>query len=312
MLAMMQETHTGPESIVRAFQAEVGPMPPGSPEEMPKLIPSWLTCGTRERLFFYEGGNPLGTDCLFIHGLGGWAESWMPVLAPFRGFRWLIPDLPGFGRSSAPSAFDSDAYIHALLRLLDASGVERTVVVANSLGGGLALKLALEHPERVSHLILATAAGILPDLPLALRLARLPGVGELALSHIPLIFRARWQAQVGKACRMGRSFLERLLEFSIAHDTRRTWLGLVRGMVGPKGIRETVTARLHRLKQPTLLFWGDADPVLPYSHAIFAQSQVQDLQLVTVKGGGHYPHWEAPEVFNTMTTRFLVRHGLSV
>ena len=98
----------------------------------------------------------------------------------------------------------------------------------------------------------------------------------------------------------------------MAYDTRRAWLGLVRTMVGPEGLKETVTERLPALVQPTLLFWGDADPVLPFSHAKFAQRTVRDLQLVTVQGCGHYPHWEAPEVFNAMTSRFLARHGLPV
>lgn len=312
MLAMIQDYTPGSETLVRAFQADAGPQPPGSPVEVPRLSPTWLMCGTRERMFFYEGGNPLGPDCLFIHGLGGWAESWMPVLAPFRGFRWLIPDLPGFGRSSSPSAYTPDAYLESLIRLMDATGVSRTVVVANSLGGGLALKLALTHPERVSHLILSTAAGILPELPLAFRLARLPGLGELALSHFAPIFRARWRAQVADRALLSSGFLDRLQEFSVAYDTRRAWLGLVRTLVGLDGLRETVTDQLHTLAPPTLLFWGDSDPVLPFSHAKFAQQVVRDLQLVTVEGCGHYPHWEAPEVFCSMTARFLARHGLPV
>src|ERR671936_197276 len=110
--------------------------------------------GCRLRCLLAGGGEPL----LLVHGLGGAAANWLalaPLLLPGRAM--LVPDLPGHGGSEAlPAAQSLNAYADRLALLLD----RPAAVVGHSLGGAIALRLAIRRPELVSALVLAGAAGI--------------------------------------------------------------------------------------------------------------------------------------------------------
>lgn len=288
-----------------------GPHPPGTPAVVPELERWYLEEASGERLFFYRGGNPEGPPALFIHGIGGWAENWLPNLSAFEGLRWLIPDLPGFGRSSPPSKLTFRSLIDALLRLLDTSRIEKALLVGNSLGGGMALRMALDHPDRFTHLVLSTAAGVRREISPIFKLGLLPGIGEAALGNATPIFGPRWSLQFGNAGVLSASFMSSLREFSIRYDCRTTYLGVLREGTNARGLRYVVTDELPRLFQPTLLAWGTRDRVLSYDHAQYAANHAPNLELVTFEGAGHYPHWEQPERFNHQVRQALQRWGVA-
>lgn len=287
-----------------------GPRPPGTPKALPPLDPWWYERNNEERIFLLRAGNPQGAPVLFIHGIGGWAENWLPTLPVFRNFRCIIPDIPGFGRSSALPEVTHQKLIESLLRLLDAEGIERTMLVGNSLGGGLALRMALDYPDRFSHLVLATAAGIQKDIAFAFKLGLLPGIGEVALGHMRRIFELRWRIQFGNKALVTPDFLEELSRFSLEFDCRPTYLGLLRRSTGLLGLKDVVTDELSDLRQPTLLTWGTKDSVLPVAHGHFAAKRVPNIHFELFEGAGHYPHWEQPDRFNALVASQLQRWGL--
>jgi pimeloyl-ACP methyl ester carboxylesterase len=114
--------------------------------------------GVRIRSFAGGDGPPL----LLVHGLGGAASNWIELLpALVRRHRVVVPDLPGHGGSSPlPAAPTLSPFADVLAALISHEGIAPAAVVGHSLGGLVALRLALRHPDAVTGLVLAAAAGI--------------------------------------------------------------------------------------------------------------------------------------------------------
>src|SRR5918997_1990308 len=131
---------------------------------------------------YLTGGE--GSPLVLLHALGESALDWRWVLPTLsRTHRVYAVDLPGFGYSSKPSAEYSSAFFARFVgAYLDALGLERAAMVGNSLGGLVALRLALFEPARVSALGLVASAGLGRAVTYALRLPTLPGYGEAAIA----------------------------------------------------------------------------------------------------------------------------------
>ena len=131
--------------------------------------------------YFIDQGR--GPNLLLLHGLGASSFSWRHNLGPLaRHFRVLAPDLPPHGRSPAP--LDGDytvaGQIRGILEFLDRRGIEQAALAGNSLGGGLALLLARDYPERFPALVLLAPAVALTRVPYIFYPLRLPRLGRLA------------------------------------------------------------------------------------------------------------------------------------
>jgi len=118
-------------------------------------LPSGLT------LHYHEAGDPSLDTVLLLHGGGPGASAWSnfgrTMSALSDRFHVLAVDQPGFGRSSKPSEFDKQFFTYsadALAALLDQLGIARAHFVGNSLGGGTAVRLALNHPDKAGRLVL--------------------------------------------------------------------------------------------------------------------------------------------------------------
>ncbi len=121
-----------------------------------------------------------GPDLVLLHGLGASSFSWRSNRGPLsRHFRVITPDLPGHGRSPAPLDGDyrAEALVRGVVDFLDWHGLDTVALGGNSLGGGLSLVLAREHPARVSALALLAPAAALTRIPYAFWPLRLPVLG---------------------------------------------------------------------------------------------------------------------------------------
>ena len=254
-----------------------------------------------------------GPPLVLLHGVGTSALEWnraMPALA--RGRSVYAPDL------LQPERRDHAGYSPASLadfvaEFMDAVGIERASVVGNSLGGLVALRLALSRPDRVDTLGLVDSAGLGREVTPALSSATLPGLGEAA---------SYWaKTPVGA---VQRSLLRAPLLFAIPSSTPPEWLaeqcrlGLLNGFmettlaalrahVSPVGQREgeILLDELPRLEIPTLVVWGGSDRVVPLRHAYDAVSRLKHGRLEILPGCGHLPHAECPECFAEVLTGFL-------
>ncbi len=128
----------------------------------PELAHTIAAAGLRTNCHDVGQGDPV----LLIHGSGPGVSAWanwrlvMPALAQQR--RVIAPDMAGFGYSERPAgfAYGLDAWVRQAVGLLDALGIARADLVGNSFGGGLALALAIRHPERVRRLVLMGSVGV--------------------------------------------------------------------------------------------------------------------------------------------------------
>jgi haloalkane dehalogenase len=99
-----------------------------------------------------------GPPVLFLHGEPTWSFLWRKVIPPVRdaGYRCIAPDLPGFGRSDKPMEiewYSYDRHTEAVARLLEDLDVREATVVVHDWGGPLGLRLAVEHPDRISRIV---------------------------------------------------------------------------------------------------------------------------------------------------------------
>lgn len=232
-----------------------------------------------ERIAWGEVGS--GPPILLLHSLGGGGAMWDEVVAFLApAFRCITLDAPGHGRSDlGPEAFSISRYAGAALAVLDAAGVERATAVGCSMGGHAAQHLALQHPDRVSRLVLAnTSAGGTPPAVAATRLAATradhaaKGDAEFALAYVRS--RLRPDAAPGLADRyagwvvptLPRAYFEALADIT----------------------RQDFRERLPALRTPTLVVGGTADTSTPPETARMLAGLIPGARLAVLDGAGHF------------------------
>jgi pimeloyl-ACP methyl ester carboxylesterase len=254
-----------------------------------------------------------GPPLVLLHALGESAFDWrwvLPALARTR--RVYALDLPGFGYSAKPYAEYSPAFFARFVgAYLDALELESPVVVGNSLGGLVALRLALSNPARVSALGLVASAGLGREVTHALRLPTLPGYGEAAIawgktplgafqrawSRVPLLF--------GHPERVPGEWLTEQTRIAQLPGFMEAAMTALRAQVNLGGQREVLIDQLPHLQIPTLVIWGEHDRVFPYSQGQKAVSRLRRGSFELIPGCGHLPHVEQPERFAAILSRFL-------
>lgn len=238
---------------------------------------------------------------LLIHGMAGSSDTWrhvMPTLA--KDHLVLAPDLPGHGASSKHAGdYSLGAYANTLRDLLIGLDVERVTVVGTSLGGGVAMQLAYQHPELCERLVLMSSGGLGREVSPLLRLLSLPG-SELVLKvAVPSFVRDRgntvrhWLGSKGvhshKMDEMWRAYA------SLGDDaTRQAFLRTLRSVIDTGGQSVNAEDRLYLTDTvPTMIIWGDEDPIIPVSHAERARAAMPNCRVEILPGVGHFAQVEA-------------------
>jgi pimeloyl-ACP methyl ester carboxylesterase len=255
-----------------------------------------------------------GPAIVLVHGVTGCADQWHPVM-PLLAERFTVvaPDLLGHGRSAKPRGdYSLGAYASGIRDLLVALGHSRVTVVGHSLGGGIAMQLAYQFPERCERLVLVSSGGLGREVHPLLRAATLPG-SELVL---PLIAHDRIRA-AGTAVaaglrrlglRAGPDLAEMARGFgSLAHpDARHAFLHTLRAVIEPGGQRVSAADRLYLASEmPTLIVWGRRDPMIPVRHAGIAQRGMPGSRLEVFDDAGHFPQLDEPLRFARVLADFI-------
>jgi Predicted hydrolases or acyltransferases (alpha/beta hydrolase superfamily) len=274
------------------------------------------------RIHHTYGGR--GSPVLFIHGLGssGYIEWRFNLEAASDQHRVYAPDLPGFGRSEKPRARYGVPYFTRFIeRYMQARALRSAAVVGASLGGRIALELALENPRRVSKLVLVNTLGFgRPKVHVSYGLVTIPRLGEAvmnvardALHWAPSeMIRSVAGRLTGASHDLKRTmddaYLDNLRELYAAEGYHDAYLATVRSLVAPKALfggHHDVTKRLNELKVPVQLIWGADDPLFPVAHAARAHALIPNSKLSILEGAGHTPQAERPEEFNRVLRKFL-------
>lgn len=252
------------------------------------------------RAFVHTGSGPA---LLLIHGIGDSAESWhdlIPSLA--RNHTVIAPDLLGHGDSDKPRAdYSIAAYANAMRDLLSVLDVERVTVIGHSLGGGVAMQLAYQFPDRCERLVLISTGGVSHEVHPLLRLTSAPNADFV----LPLLG-APGARLLGK----GALAVLEALDTDLGHDaeplgrvfdalrdaaSRRAFVRTLRAVVDWRGQAITMLDRCYLTRgMPTLLVWGARDAVIPVHHAHKAHAAMPGSRLEIFSDAGHFPHQHEP------------------
>lgn len=270
----------------------------------------FVNVGTRQLWLTEQGSGP---PVLMLHG-GGPGASGMSnysrnVDALAHHFRVLVPDMPGYGRSSKDiNAMDPFGDIASTMSaMLDALDIPSAHVIGNSLGGAVALRLALEQPDKVDRLVLMGPGGIgmaqgKPTPGLLRLLTYYSGEGPTyeKLSEFiknDLVFDAS-------------SISEDMLHerFQSSTDPAVVANPPLRMPQDPEAFKRLdflLDPRLPGFDHPTLILWGQEDRVNPSAAGPALQAKMPAADLYLFSRTGHWVQWERADEFNATVTAFL-------
>lgn len=250
---------------------------------------------------------------LLIHGMAGSSATWREVATVLaQRFTVVAPDLPGHGESDKPRQdYSLGAHANALRDLLVAIGVDRATVVGHSLGGGVAMQLAYQHPRHCERLVLVSSGGLGQEVSWILRALTFPGVEFVMPILFPSFVRDAGNA-VGRSLRRLGLLAPRLEEEWRSYvsltdpETRAAFLRTLRAVVDVGGQTVSAHDRLYLSSLlPALIVWGDGDGIIPVAHAHEAHQAMPLSQLVIFERCGHFPHVEEPARFIEALTGFV-------
>ncbi len=272
------------------------------------------------RLHYHEAGSASAVQLpvVLLHGGGPGASAWsnfgrnLPAFAD--RFRTLMPDQPGFGRSDAPAVegnyFTFSA--RALASLLDKLGIDQVHLVGNSLGGGTAVRFALDYPDRAGKLVLMGPGGLSlnvfsPDPTEGVkRLAEFgappgPSKEKLAAFLRTLVFNQKLVTD---------ELVDERYQYASTPESLAAMMSMGMSFYDPKFAQDGMLWReVHRLRNEVLLIWGREDRVNPLDGALVALKQIRKAQLHVFGGCGHWAQLEKFDEFNRLALAFLEGQG---
>jgi pimeloyl-ACP methyl ester carboxylesterase len=259
------------------------------------------------RVNYVEMGD--GPPVVFVHGLSGCWQNWLENIPHFsQAHRTIAVDLPGFGESELPGEDISiPGYGRFIDAFLESIGVERAVLVGNSMGGFISAEAAIEQPKRFEKLVLVSAAGVS-----SVRVRRQPAgvAARMIAAATPLVFRVQTRAFRRRRARAaawsgifyspGELRPELIWEFFQGGFLAESFVEALTSLIG-----YDILDRLEEVEVPTLIVWGANDRVVPPADALGYAQRLRNSRLEVFDRTGHVPMAERPVRFNRVLGRFL-------
>ena len=261
------------------------------------------------RLAYLDEGQ--GPPLILIHGYGGSMWQWEYQQALAAHFRVITLDVIGSGLSDKPDLdYRPDVFIESVRAFMDVLGLSTATLVGNSMGAGIAIGMALSHPQRVERLVLIDG---LPDR-VRERLVS-PLMRRAVDSHLP-----GWLVRVGNWL-VPSAGTKRILKEIVYNHALLTPAVLDRSnrnrqrpnLIAPLlSIRDSLplwegqfATRFHEIGQPTLILWGEQDRLFPPQVGRDLQAAIPQSRLMVLAEAGHIPQWEQPQAVNRYLLDFL-------
>jgi 4,5:9,10-diseco-3-hydroxy-5,9,17-trioxoandrosta-1(10),2-diene-4-oate hydrolase len=192
---------------------------------------------------------------------------------------------------------------------MDAAGIDRAAVLGQSMGGGIALSLVLQNPERVEKLLLIDSAGLGREMPFDLRVCTLPLLGwfltRTSVKRTTDFLRKCYHDPAF----VTREMVERVVAFGRLPGAHRAMLAWLRGNADFGGWRkdviEPVVERLSGIQVPTLVIWGRQDRIIPVEHSKVAERGIPQVSVRVLDPCGHVPQVERADEFVAVVLDFL-------
>lgn len=256
------------------------------------------------RICYLEAGPVDAPTIVFVHGWSGNVQNWWDQFEHFSGrYHVLVFDAPGHGKSERGEhvPYSMQLYVDVLHGMLAKLDIEQAILVGNSGGGWIAANYAIQHPEQVSKLVLSDSTG-----------TRHTGKAGMVL---PML-NARW-LQVAKMTTGEhypgldpKSQARQEFVVSFAGTVEEVpYLEMLASLLAPTYAR-IPEQELATIAVPTLVLWGDDDPVVPVRAMRTLSAAIEGSQSYLVHLGGHTPMMQAPDEFNCAVDRFLAGQDL--
>ncbi|MCD2098003.1 MULTISPECIES: 4,5:9,10-diseco-3-hydroxy-5,9,17-trioxoandrosta-1(10),2-diene-4-oate hydrolase [Rhodococcus] len=264
------------------------------------------------RLHYHEAGVGNDTTIVLLHGGGPGASSWsnfaknIPVLA--QRFHVLAVDQPGYGRSDKPTEHPQ-YFVHsasALKDLLDTIGItDRVHLLGNSLGGGAAVRFALDYPERAGRLVLMGPGGLSVNLFAPDPTEGVKNLGRFSYDPTRENLEAFLRIMVFDQSLITPELVEERFASASTPESLAAAKAMGKSFSSAEFEKGMLWRDAYKLRQRVLLIWGREDRVNPLDGALVALKMIPRAQLHVFGGCGHWAQLEKFDEFNRLTVDFL-------
>jgi 4,5:9,10-diseco-3-hydroxy-5,9,17-trioxoandrosta-1(10),2-diene-4-oate hydrolase len=277
---------------------------------MKGLLPEghYADCANGQRIHYLDEGPATGEVVVYLHGSGPGASGYSNFKGNYpslvaAGYRCIIPDLIGYGFSDKPTDVDHPLsfFVECIRQTLECAGVDRCTLIGNSLGGAVALGLALDDPQRVEKLVLMAPGGLsemaeYQAMPGMQKVFKVFGSGEPVTPEV----------------------MKDLFATGLMHDPefatdelvaeRMQIMQIMNGHVMATMSVPVLTDRLQEIQCPVLAFWGLDEKMMPENGIMALARNIPHLRLILVSECGHWVMVEHEDMFNRACLDFI-SHG---
>ena len=249
------------------------------------------------KIRYLESGTSDETLVL-VHGLGASAERWEYVIPHFQEhYRVIVPDLIGFGYSDKPLVdYTTEFFAEFLKKFLDKLEIKNPIIVGSSLGGQITAEYVLNNNDSVQKLILVSPSGAMKHSTPAL-----DAYVMAALYPNPDAAKNAFEMMSGASKEIDPKIIEGFVKRMQLPNAKMAFMSTLLGLKNS----EIITEKLSSITVPTMVIWGEQDPVIPVKYADSFASRIKDCRFFRMDGCGHTPYVEAPNQFVKIVLEFL-------
>ncbi len=265
-----------------------------------------MPCATRNGVKIYYESFGQGTPLVFLHPWSTNRYIWAFQLFEFgRDYRCIVVDHRGHGLSDKPAAGYGIGEMAADVNaVMNDAGIEKAVLVGNSIGGMTAMQLSLDAPQRViGNLILSSATNFGADMD--------PEAAEAMQTDWRGVFSTLLNATVAEKSKRERPEILAFMEGCFRIEDNFTEAVFFTSAADPDGVFNwNIADRLKEIKQPTLIIAGEEDGATTVAHNQFLADNIPAAEIKIYADVGHFCQLEKPRIFNDDLRGFLAQLGV--
>ena len=253
-------------------------------------------------------------NIILIHGLGSTINNWeLTIRYLSQKYTVYAFDLLGFGLSDKPkSGYTIKNWTDIFKKFLEKLKIRKFILIGHSLGGGIALEFTAENQKFVKKLILISSAGGGKDISYLLRILSIPYLNEMIVN--PSLKNSEWNLKKilhkSNYNVITKKILKQDYKFSKMPGFKNAYLRTIENNCDLTGLKdeecEIANNSIAQIKTPTLIIWGQNDPIFPVEHGKKLNKKIMDSKLHILKKCGHMPHLEKKKEFHKVIISFCL------
>jgi pimeloyl-ACP methyl ester carboxylesterase len=246
---------------------------------------------------YLESGDSSETLVL-VHGLGASAERWEFVMPSLKEhFKLIVPDLIGFGYSDKPLVdYTPEFFSEFLGKFLKELNISKTHLIGSSLGGQVIAEFAAKTDSIIDKIVLISPSGAMKHST-----AALDAYVMAALYPNESGVKNAFEMMSGGSKNIDEKIIDGFVQRMQLPNAKMAFMSTLLGLKNS----EVITSRLQSISRPTLVIWGDLDPVIPVKYAESFVSSIKDCRFYRMDGSGHTPYVDNPQKFVEVILEFL-------